>query len=214
MTHSLVAEVHRIVLIPGDGIGPEVIYSDADVLRILLPDTRFTEAEAGFGAYERHGTPLPDAMLAACRAVDAILFGAVTPPDLPRANARLSTPHTGPRRHRNDQPCLSRRFFRPVKRNHASLRIVRMFAMTVRHRLSTVSRPQLALSTPLHSVVPCGHEAQMSNTHRSSGVAFVLGACHHVISYRHEQRRLPLMHARSSHRLWRRNRATLRIIKG
>jgi len=74
----------RIVLIPGDGIGREVIPAVADVLRALLPDARFVEAEAGFGAYERHGTPLPDATLAACRDADAILFGAVTtPPDIP-----------------------------------------------------------------------------------------------------------------------------------
>ncbi len=54
------------------------------MLRALLPDARFVEAEAGFGAYETHGTPLPDATLAACRDADAILFGAVTtPPDIP-----------------------------------------------------------------------------------------------------------------------------------
>ncbi len=74
----------RILLIPGDGIGHEVIPAVADVLRKLLPGARFVEAEAGFGAYERHGTPLPDATLTACREADAILFGAVTtPPDIP-----------------------------------------------------------------------------------------------------------------------------------
>lgn len=73
-----------IVLIPGDGIGQEVIPAVAEVLGALLPDARFVEAEAGFGAYEAHGTPLPDTTLAACRAADAILFGAVTtPPDIP-----------------------------------------------------------------------------------------------------------------------------------
>lgn len=76
--------VGHIVLIPGDGIGREVVPAVADVLRVLLPGARFVEAEAGFGAYERHGTPLPDATLAACRGADAILFGAVTtPPDIP-----------------------------------------------------------------------------------------------------------------------------------
>jgi homoisocitrate dehydrogenase len=84
MIHSSAAGAYRIALIPGDGIGREVIPAVADVVRMLLPDARFVEAEAGFGAYERHGTPLPDATLAACRAADAILFGAVTtPPDIP-----------------------------------------------------------------------------------------------------------------------------------
>src|SRR5947209_6015675 len=73
-----------IVLIPGDGIGREVIPAVAEIVRALVPDARFTQAEAGFGAYERYGTPLPDTTLAACRDADAILFGAVTtPPDIP-----------------------------------------------------------------------------------------------------------------------------------
>ncbi|MGI8854618.1 MAG: isocitrate/isopropylmalate dehydrogenase family protein [Thermomicrobiales bacterium] len=78
------AHAYRIVIIPGDGIGREVIPAVGDVLRTLVPSARFVEAEAGFGAYERYGTPLPDATLAACRDADAILFGAVTtPPDIP-----------------------------------------------------------------------------------------------------------------------------------
>jgi homoisocitrate dehydrogenase len=74
----------RIVIIPGDGIGQEVVPAVAAIVRQLLPVAVFIEAEAGFGAYERHGTPLPDATLAACRDADAIFFGAVTtPPDIP-----------------------------------------------------------------------------------------------------------------------------------
>ena len=73
-----------IALIPGDGIGREVIPTVADIVRVLLPDARFVEVEAGFGAYETYGTPLPNATLAAGRDADAILFGAVTtPPDIP-----------------------------------------------------------------------------------------------------------------------------------
>jgi len=84
MAQSAPAGAYRIALIPGDGIGREVIPAVADVLRALLPDARFVAAEAGFGAYEKNGTPLPDATLAACRDADAILFGAVTtPPDIP-----------------------------------------------------------------------------------------------------------------------------------
>lgn len=75
---------YQITLLPGDGIGPEVIAAAEQVLRALPLDMDFTRAEIGFGAYERLGTPLPDATLDAIRAADAALFGAVTtPPNLP-----------------------------------------------------------------------------------------------------------------------------------
>jgi homoisocitrate dehydrogenase len=53
-------------------------------LRALPLDFEFSRAEIGFGAYERLGTPLPDATLQAIRSSHAALFGAVTtPPNLP-----------------------------------------------------------------------------------------------------------------------------------
>jgi len=74
----------KIVVIPGDGIGAELIpLVQATIHRLLPPDTQIIEAEAGFAAYARHGTSLPERTLTACRAADAILFGAVTtPPDI------------------------------------------------------------------------------------------------------------------------------------
>ncbi|HET9912329.1 MAG TPA: isocitrate/isopropylmalate dehydrogenase family protein [Anaerolineales bacterium] len=75
---------YPICLLPGDGIGPEVIDCAEQVLRVLPLDWEFTRADIGFGAYERHGTPLPDATLEAIRSTSAALFGAVTtPPNLP-----------------------------------------------------------------------------------------------------------------------------------
>jgi homoisocitrate dehydrogenase len=75
---------HRICLLPGDGIGPEVIDQAARVLDALGLGFQFTRAEIGFAAYQKYGSPLPDATLAAIRASDAALFGAVTtPPDIP-----------------------------------------------------------------------------------------------------------------------------------
>lgn len=70
----------RICIIPGDGIGPEVLASAARALRALAPDAELVEAEAGWGAFERHGEALPADTLAAARAADAILFGAVASP--------------------------------------------------------------------------------------------------------------------------------------
>jgi homoisocitrate dehydrogenase len=75
---------YQICLLPGDGIGPEVIDCAERVLRALPLAFEFTRAEIGFGAYERLGTPLPEATLEAIRAAHATLFGAVTtPPNLP-----------------------------------------------------------------------------------------------------------------------------------
>jgi homoisocitrate dehydrogenase len=75
---------HRICLLPGDGIGPEVIDCAEQVLSALPLDLEFVRAEIGFGAYERLGTPLPDSTLEEVRFSSAALFGAVTtPPAIP-----------------------------------------------------------------------------------------------------------------------------------
>lgn len=75
---------HRICLLPGDGIGPEVVECAEHVLRSLPLDLEFVRADIGFGAYERLGTPLPDSTLDEIRSSSAALFGAVTtPPNIP-----------------------------------------------------------------------------------------------------------------------------------
>ncbi|HEU0291749.1 MAG TPA: isocitrate/isopropylmalate dehydrogenase family protein [Anaerolineales bacterium] len=76
--------MHKICLLPGDGIGPEVIDCAELVLRSLPLDVDFVRAEIGFSAYERLGTPLPDSTLEEIRLSSAALFGAVTtPPNMP-----------------------------------------------------------------------------------------------------------------------------------
>ncbi len=75
---------YKICLLPGDGIGPEVIECAEQVLRTLPLDLNFVRAEIGFGEYQRSGSPLPDSTLQAIRHADATLFGAVTtPPNIP-----------------------------------------------------------------------------------------------------------------------------------
>jgi homoisocitrate dehydrogenase len=75
---------YRICLLPGDGIGPEVISHARTVLEALPLNWDFTVAEIGYAAYQQHGTSLPTETLAAIRATDATLFGAVTtPPNIP-----------------------------------------------------------------------------------------------------------------------------------
>jgi 3-isopropylmalate dehydrogenase len=71
-----------IALLPGDGIGPEVIAQARRVLEALaLPGLAFEEAAVGGAAYKAHGHPLPPATLDLARRADAILFGAVGDPE-------------------------------------------------------------------------------------------------------------------------------------
>ncbi len=89
-----------ICLIPGDGVGQEVIPAAARVLAAVAPDLVFVEAEAGWGCFERHGTALPEATLAAVAAADGTLFGAtqspINPlPGPPPARGRESDPLRG-----------------------------------------------------------------------------------------------------------------------
>jgi homoisocitrate dehydrogenase len=75
---------YHICLLPGDGIGPEVVDCAKSVLQALPLDWTFTGAEIGYGAYQRTGSPLPNETLDAIRSAQAALFGAVTtPPNLP-----------------------------------------------------------------------------------------------------------------------------------
>jgi 3-isopropylmalate dehydrogenase len=67
----------NVVLLPGDGIGPEVVGEAARVLEVLVPDVALAEHPIGGAAIAAHGQALPDATLSACLAADAVLMGAV-----------------------------------------------------------------------------------------------------------------------------------------
>jgi homoisocitrate dehydrogenase len=71
---------HTIAVIPGDGIGAEVIPAARRVLEALNLPLAFQEAEAGFAVFERCGDALPPATLALCESSDAVLFGATSSP--------------------------------------------------------------------------------------------------------------------------------------
>ncbi len=74
----------KVCLLPGDGIGPEVVAEGRRVLEAVAPDLELSQAEVGFGASARHGRPVPQATAAAVAAADATLMGAVTtPPGIP-----------------------------------------------------------------------------------------------------------------------------------
>jgi homoisocitrate dehydrogenase len=69
-----------LCLIPGDGVGQEVIPAARRVLETLLPHVRCETAEAGWECFLRHGTSLPEDTLRAAQSADATLFGATQSP--------------------------------------------------------------------------------------------------------------------------------------
>lgn len=71
---------YLIAVIPGDGIGQEVIPAAVRVLESLDLPLRFKYGAAGFGAFEQQANALPDDTLALCQRSDAILFGATQSP--------------------------------------------------------------------------------------------------------------------------------------
>jgi len=78
---------YRISVIPGDGIGPEVMAEALKVLRAIethFPGLRFAckEYRAGARCYKETGTDLPSETLEACKTADAILFGSTGDPSI------------------------------------------------------------------------------------------------------------------------------------
>jgi 3-isopropylmalate dehydrogenase len=67
----------KIAVLPGDGIGQEIVAEAVKVLQALSLPLDLEQAPVGGAAYEAHGHPLPDATLALARDADAVLFGAV-----------------------------------------------------------------------------------------------------------------------------------------
>jgi 3-isopropylmalate dehydrogenase len=91
----------RIVALPGDGIGPEIV---AAARRLLdaIGEFDVTERAVGGASIDEHGTALTDEVLDACRSADAVLLGAVggpkwdtTDPDAPRPEQGLLSVRKG-----------------------------------------------------------------------------------------------------------------------
>jgi len=81
-------KTYRIALIPGDGIGKEVVPAGRQVLEALAaaggsPRFSFETFDWGGDHYRRHGTMMPADGLDALRGMDAILFGSAGDPDIP-----------------------------------------------------------------------------------------------------------------------------------
>jgi 3-isopropylmalate dehydrogenase len=83
----------KIAVLPGDGIGPEVVAEAVKVLECLRSQhglkIELEQALVGGAAYDRHGYPLPDATLVLAKAADAVLLGAVGGPAYDRLDVPL-----------------------------------------------------------------------------------------------------------------------------
>jgi 3-isopropylmalate dehydrogenase len=73
----------RLAVIPGDGIGPEVVAEGLKVLRAVHSDVATTDYDLGARRWHATGETLPDAVLDELREHDAILLGAVGDPSVP-----------------------------------------------------------------------------------------------------------------------------------
>ncbi|MCG7339949.1 3-isopropylmalate dehydrogenase [Staphylococcus sp. ACRSN] len=75
---------YKIVALPGDGIGPEILNGSLEVLQKLSEqfnfDYKVESHDFGGIAIDNHGNPLPETTLNACKNADAILLGAVGGP--------------------------------------------------------------------------------------------------------------------------------------
>jgi 3-isopropylmalate dehydrogenase len=85
---------HRIVTLPGDGIGPEIMASALEVLR-AIGSFEFEEHLFGGASIDTRGTALTDETLAACRAADAVLLAAVGGPRWDSTDPKAPRPEQG-----------------------------------------------------------------------------------------------------------------------
>src|SRR5581483_9453915 len=126
---------HRVVCLPGDGVGPEVM---SEAVRVLMAfGIGFQEEPFGGAAIDQYGRPLPDVTLTACRHADAVLVGAVGGPRWYDARVR---PEQALIRLRKELDVFAN--LRPAVADGIDLLIVREFelARTRRHKLISVDK--------------------------------------------------------------------------
>jgi 3-isopropylmalate dehydrogenase len=85
---------HRIVTLPGDGIGPEILAPALEVLR-AVGDFQFEPHPFGGASIDLYGTALTDETLAACRGADAVLLAAVGGPKWDTTDPHAPRPEQG-----------------------------------------------------------------------------------------------------------------------
>ena len=85
---------HRIVTLPGDGIGPEIMAPTLELLH-RLGDFEFEEHVFGGASIDAHGVALTDEVLDACRNADAVLLAAVGGPKWDTTDPKAPRPEQG-----------------------------------------------------------------------------------------------------------------------
>jgi 3-isopropylmalate dehydrogenase len=85
----------RIVTLPGDGIGPEILAPAVDLLRRFVPGVTIEEHAFGGASIDAHGIALTDATLAACQSADAVLLAAVGGPKWDTTDPSRPRPEQG-----------------------------------------------------------------------------------------------------------------------
>ncbi len=85
----------RIVLLPGDGIGPEITEQAIEVLHAVAPQLGYESHLFGGASIDAHGTALTHETLAACRSADAVLLAAVGGPKWDTTDPNKPRPEQG-----------------------------------------------------------------------------------------------------------------------
>jgi 3-isopropylmalate dehydrogenase len=85
----------HVVVLPGDGIGPEVAAPAVGILRELVPGITTEEHLFGGASIDAHGTALTEEVLDACRASDAVLLAAVGGPKWDTTDPTKPRPEQG-----------------------------------------------------------------------------------------------------------------------
>jgi 3-isopropylmalate dehydrogenase len=85
----------KIVLLPGDGIGPEIMPPALEVLRAVGAELDYEEHPFGGASIDAHGTALTDQTLTACKAADAVLLAAVGGPKWDTTDPNEPRPEQG-----------------------------------------------------------------------------------------------------------------------
>lgn len=84
------ASSHRIVLLPGDGIGPEIVDACRPVLAAAFPTWEFTDAAIGWDCWRTAGDPVPAETWRALESADAAIMAAITSKPAREAEAELA----------------------------------------------------------------------------------------------------------------------------
>jgi len=85
----------KVVLLPGDGIGPEIIGPTVEVLGAAGVELEYEEHPFGGASIDAHGSALTDETLAACRSADAVLLAAVGGPKWDTTDPSKPRPEQG-----------------------------------------------------------------------------------------------------------------------